>query len=257
MSAAEPILIRSLSKSFGKKKVLRSVDLLVPRGTTTALLGRNGAGKTTLLRILAGLLPRNGGEVRVAGIDPGRDPRAVKEVTGYVPDTLRFHPRWRVRDAVDLVRSARRKRWDESEAKRLADLFALHEAHHIETLSKGARAKLSLLLALAHRPKVVFLDEPASGLDPLARKEILSSLVDIMDREGTAILISTHRLDDVERLAERVAFLKDGEVAVEGVTEELRAGGGVTGAMVDHPGLAELYAALLADLKEEVPSCVA
>jgi len=137
------------------------------------------------------------------------------------------------------------------------DAFELIPTDRIGDLSKGARAKLSLLLALAHRPEVVLLDEPASGLDPVSRKEVLGSLLDIMEREGTAILISTHRLDDVERLAERVAFLKDGEIVVEGVTEELRAGRGVPEASLEHPGLAELYTALLDSERQEVPSCVA
>lgn len=257
MQRAEPILIQGLNKRFGRKQVLSSVTLSVPRGVTTALLGRNGAGKTTLLRILAGLLPRNGGAVSVAGIDPGKHSKRVKAVTGYVPDVPVFHPRWRVRDAVDLVMSARRNRWDSEEAKRLQDVYGLAPSDRIQDLSKGARAKLSLLLALAHRPEVVLLDEPASGLDPVSRKEVLGSLIDIMEREGTAILISTHRLDDVERLAERVAFLKDGEIVVEGVTEELRAGRGVPEASLEHPGLAELYTALLDSERQEVPSCVA
>jgi ABC-2 type transport system ATP-binding protein len=257
MQRTDPILIHGLSKRFGRKQVLSSVTLSVPRGVTTALLGRNGAGKTTILRILAGLLPRNRGVVSVAGIDPKKHAKRVKAVTGYVPDVPVFHPRWRVRDAVGLVRSARRKRWDADEAKRLMDAFELIPADRIGDLSKGARAKLSLLLALAHRPEVVLLDEPASGLDPVSRKEVLGSLVDIMEREGTAILISTHRLDDVERLAERVAFLKDGQIVVEGVTEELRAGRGVPEAYLNHPGLSELYSALLDSEHKKVPSCVA
>ena len=262
MPPVEPIRIEGLSKRYGRKRILEEVTLSVPPGVTTALLGRNGAGKTTILRILAGLLPRNGGAVSVAGIDPGKHAKRVKAVTGYVPDVPVFHPRWRVRDAIGLVRSARKRRWDDAEAKRLRDAFDLAPASRIGDLSKGARAKLSLLLALAHRPEVVLLDEPASGLDPLSRKEVLGSLVDIMEREGTAILISTHRLDDVERLAERVAFLKDGEIVVEGVTEELRAGRGVPEAILEHPGLAELYSALLdgeheKNEKKEASSCVA
>ncbi len=257
MSTAEPITIQGLKKRYGKKQVLTGVTLSVPRGVTTALLGRNGAGKTTILRILAGLLPRNGGEVSVAGLDPWKQAIRVKAITGYVPDAPMFHPRWRVRDAMSLVKSARRRSWDEREARRLAETFQLAGSDRIGALSKGARAKLSLLLALSHHPEVVLLDEPASGLDPLSRKEVLGTLVEIMEREGAAILISTHRLDDVERLAERVAFLKGGEIVAEGLTEELRTGRGIPEAQLEHPGLTELYAALLdrEQEKREVQPC--
>lgn len=207
---------------FGRRTVLDEVALTVPAGSTTALLGRNGAGKSTLIRILTGLLPRTAGRVSVLGLDPGRHARAVKARIGYVPETSAFHPRWRVSHAIELTRGLRGRAWDRDEERRLLDVFCLPARERIDRLSKGARAKLALLLALAHRPPVVILDEPASGLDPVVKREVLATLVDAISSEGRTVLLSSHLIEDVERLADRVAFLGEGRILLEGGAEEVR-----------------------------------
>jgi ABC-2 type transport system ATP-binding protein len=216
------ITASGLQKRYGRKRVLDSLDLFVPAGSTTALLGKNGAGKSTLLKILTGFMPRNEGRVSVLGLDPAKRMLAVKERIGYVPDTASINPRWRVRDAIGLVRAIRRKRWDRAEERRLIDLFALPGRAKIGTLSKGERAKLALLLALGHRPELLVLDEPASGLDPVVRRQVLTTLVDAIHEEGRTVLMASHRMDDVERLADRVAFLRAGRIVLAGETEEIR-----------------------------------
>jgi len=222
MSEMDPITLIEVTKRFGKKRVLTGLDLTIPRGSVTALLGRNGAGKSTLLQMLTGLMPRDGGEIRVLGMDPWREQRAVKAAVGYVAETTAFHPRWRVRDAIDLVRSLRKKRWSREEEWRLIDAFELPLGQKIGSLSKGYRAKLALLLALCHRPELILLDEPASGLDPIVKREVLGSLVDTITEEGRTVLLSSHQMEDVERLADRVAFLAGGKIVLEGETEEIR-----------------------------------
>jgi len=222
MSESDPITLIEVTKTFGRNQVLRGLDLTVPRGSVTALLGRNGAGKSTLLKMLTGLMPRDGGEIRVMGMDPWREQKAVKAAVGYVAETTAFHPRWRVRDAIDLVRALRRKQWSREEEWRLIDAFELPLGQKIGRLSKGYRAKLALLLALAHRPETILLDEPASGLDPIVKREVLTSLVDTITEEGRTVLLSSHQMEDVERLADRVAFLAGGKIVLTGETEEIR-----------------------------------
>jgi ABC-2 type transport system ATP-binding protein len=223
MNDDDPIVLAEVDKRYGRKKpVLRHLDLRVPAGSTTALLGRNGVGKSTLLKILAGLHPLDGGVARVLGMDPWRQGLAVKAKIGFVPETTAFHPKWRVGDAIELVRSIRKGAWDRDEERRLLGVFDLPERERIGALSKGYRAKLALLLALGHHPAVILLDEPASGLDPVVRREVLASLVDAIHGEGRTVLLSSHVMTDVERLSDRVAFLAGGRIVLEGETEEVR-----------------------------------
>lgn len=239
------IRVRGLGKRYGRKRVLAGLDLVVPRGAVTAVLGPNGAGKSTLLAILAGMLPRDGGDVSVLGRDPARDPLGVKARVGVVPEDPGFHQRWRVRDAIGLARGLRGKAWDRTEEARLLDAVALPLAARIGELSKGMRAKLALLLALGHRPALVLLDEPASGLDPVVRREVLGAMVDAIAEQGRTVILSTHRMDDVERLADRVAFLDGGRIVREGPVEEVRGAG---------PGnLEDLYLDLLGREREATP----
>jgi len=223
MPDQDPIVLVEVEKRYGRKRVLSGLDLRVPKGGATALLGRNGAGKSTLLKILAGLLPRDGGEARMMGIDPGRKPKAVKARIGYVAESTPFHPRWRVKDAIGLVKAIRKRTWDREEEARLVDAFSLPLRAKIGSLSKGYRAKLALLLALGHKPETILLDEPAGGLDPVVRREVLASLVDTITEEGRTLLFSSHLMEDVERLSDRIAFLAGGKIILEGDAESIRA----------------------------------
>jgi ABC-2 type transport system ATP-binding protein len=225
MERSDPIRVVGLEKRYGRKLVLTGLDLTVPEGSTTALLGRNGAGKSTFIQILTGLLPRNAGAVHVLGLDPARRATAVKARVGYVPEVTPFHPRWRVAHALELSRAFRKRTWDRREEARLLEVFGLSPRERIGSLSKGYRAKLALLLALAHRPRLLLLDEPASGLDPVVRREVLASLVDAIHGEGRTVLLSSHLMEDVERLADRVAFLSGGRIVLEGEAEEVRSRG--------------------------------
>jgi ABC-2 type transport system ATP-binding protein len=244
MPAADAITIRDAAAGYGRRAILDGLSLAVPEGSVTALLGRNGAGKSTLFRLLLGLLPRRRGEVFVLGLDPARAALAVKERTGFVPESADLNPRFRVRDVIALVRGLRRRRWDDAEERRLAAVFDLPPRTRIGALSKGMKAKLTLLLALAPRPDLLLLDEPASGLDPVVRREVLSALVDEIAREGRTVLMASHRMDDVERLADRVAFLDGGRIVRAGPVEAVRAEAG---------NLEGVFMSLLSESKEVVP----
>ena len=218
----EPLVkLRGVTKWYGAQQVLRDVDLEVPAGSVTALLARNGAGKSTLMRILAGLVPRDGGEAQVLGRDV-EDLDPVRERIAWVTDASSASPASRVRDELTLARGIRGARWNEERARELLARFELPLEKRLGALSKGMQTRLRLILALACDPELLLLDEPALGLDMFARHDLLEAMIELAAGEGRAILCATHLLDDVERVCDRVVFLRDGAVPVQGEVEELR-----------------------------------
>lgn len=220
---SEPILVtRGLAARYGRRRVLDGVDLELEAGTVTALVGCNGAGKTTLLSVLAGVLPRDGGEVRVLGLDPRRRGTELRAAVGWMPDRLAF-PRWmRVEDSLRLAEPFY-PTWSRSEERRLLELLGLDRRARLSALSKGERNKHALLLALAHEPRLLLLDEPFAGLDPAARREVLGALLQSLREAGRTVLLSSHSLADLERAADRLALLQDGRIRRQGELERLRA----------------------------------
>ena len=219
---------RGLAVRFGRKRVLEGLNLDVPSGSVTALVGPNGAGKSTLLRILVGALVPNGGRASVLGLDPAREGPRVRARAGYVPDRFEV-PRWmRGRDWLRFLARFYAS-WSVDEEQRLLGLLQLDPSDKIADLSKGARAKLALVAALAHRPKLLLLDEPFSGLDVSARDAIATAIFGHLREESRTVLFVSHSLSDVERLADRIAILEGGRVVRAGELETVAraAGGGV------------------------------
>lgn len=218
------ISVRGLAAGFGRRSVLEGLELEVGAGMVTALLGRNGAGKTTLVRVLAGLHPRRAGSVSVLGIDPERRGAAVRAAIGHVADCEQL-PGWiRVGEALRF-RSAFYSSWDRALEGRLLEQFGLDRAAPVASLSRGAREKLALVGALAHRPRLLLLDEPFAGLDAAARRDVLAAVVaHLADTGGSALLVS-HAAAEVERLADRIAILDGGRIAWEGDLDEARRSG--------------------------------
>jgi len=219
---------RGLAVRFGCKRVLEGLNLDVPSGSVTALVGPNGAGKSTLLRILVGALVPNGGRASVLGLDPAREGPRVRARAGYVPDRFEV-PRWmRGRDWLRFLARFYAS-WSVDEEQRLLGLLQLDPSDKIADLSKGARAKLALIAALAHRPKLLLLDEPFSGLDVSARDAIATAIFGHLREESRTVLFVSHSLSDVERLADRIAILEGGRVVRAGELETVAraAGGGV------------------------------
>lgn len=235
---APAVEARGLRFRWGRKPVLDGVDLRVERGEAVALVGANGAGKTTLLQLVGAIEPLRGrrskrGELRVLGIDPKRRGGRVRASVGYVSDHTELPRGMRIRDHFQLV-GALHPLWSDAEAKRWLDAFGLDpEARHAD-LSKGQRMLESLAAALALRPPLLLLDEPFAGLDPVARRRVADGLIEHMCAGDRSVLLSSHQTDDIERCADRVAFLEDGRIAEVATIEELRAreGGGVEAAMV-------------------------
>lgn len=214
------VKLQGVTKWFGEQQVLRGVDLEVPPGSVTALLARNGAGKSTLMRILAGLVARDGGEAEVLGRDP-EDLDPVRDRLVWVTDSTNASPASCVQDELELV-SGLRGRWNPELARDLLARFELPLHKPIGALSKGMQTRLRLILALAAEPDLLLLDEPALGLDLFARHDLLEAMIEVAQSASRAIVCATHLLDDVERVADRVVFLREGTAPVQGEVEALR-----------------------------------
>ena len=212
----------NVRRSYRKgEPVLDGVSFALGAGEVVGLLGRNGAGKTTLIRIAMGMLEPGDGSVRVFGLDPRRDPVEVKRRIGYVAEDQILPSFLRVADVLDLHRRLFPK-WDDRRERELRERFGLARSACIKTLSKGQARQVQLLCAVCHEPELLLLDEPAGGLDPLARREFLETSIQLLNEAGTTILFSSHYMSDVERLAARVVMLHDGRVLLDNELDELR-----------------------------------
>jgi ABC-2 type transport system ATP-binding protein len=209
-------------KRFGRNEVLAGVDLRVPAGKTYAFLGRNGAGKTTTIRTLMGLLAPDAGAVRVQGVDPRADAMAIRRSVGYLAEDQQMWGWMKVSEILGFM-APFYPTWDWDLAKDLLDRFALAGGTKIKHLSKGQNVRLGLLLALSHKPKLVILDDPALGLDPIMRKEFLRDVVThLQGTEGVTVFFSSHLLYEVEPVADVVGILDGGKMVCEAETEVLR-----------------------------------
>ena len=217
----DPVVeVTALSHRFGRKKVLDGVELAVPRGSVTALLGQNGEGKTTLLRLLIGWLPPKRGRISVLGMDPARRGPDVRRAVGYVPHELPL-PKWmRVADYFRFLEPFYPS-WNRDEEARLLERLELDPKAKVKTLSKGQKAKHALIAALAHEPELLLLDEPFSGLDPLVRHDVLTAVLGHLRDDGRTVLVVSHSLVDVERIADRLAFMEGGRITMSGDLEEI------------------------------------
>ena len=215
------IEVENLSRSYRRKDALKQVTLRVPKGCVFGLVGENGAGKTTLIKHVLGALKPQQGRVRVFGKDPVRDPVGVLADVGHLSED-REMPTWmRIRELLRYIR-AFYPNWDVNYAEELREMFRLDPAAKVKHLSRGERALAGLLIALAHRPKLLVLDEPSSGLDPLVRRDILGAIVRTVADEGRTVFFSSHLLDEVERVADRVAMVADGEVVLSGSLDVIK-----------------------------------
>ncbi len=211
--AAAGVAARGVRRSFGRVEALRGVDLTAPYGEVTALVGPNGSGKTTLLLVLATLLQADGGGVEVAGFDPVTDPGSVRARVGWMPDVFGTYEQLSVREYLTFFGQAYRLPAAEIRT-RVGELLALvdlesHAGEPVRVLSRGQKQRLGVARALVHRPEVLLLDEPAAGLDPRARVQ-LRRLLRTLAADGTAVLVSSHILSELEEIADRVVVMDRG-----------------------------------------------
>jgi ABC-2 type transport system ATP-binding protein len=249
MSAIE---LRDVSKRFEAVQSLDALTLSVEAGSVFGYLGPNGAGKTTTLRVLLGLVRPDAGHVRVLGLDPRVEPARVRAELGVLLENdglydrltawhnLEFHARIRRLEGAALARRV-------EELLRACGLWERRN-DRVAVFSKGMRQKLAVARALLHRPRLVLLDEPFTGLDPVAASELRGSIVDLARGQGTTVLLTTHDLAHVEKCCDRIAVLRSGRVIAAGTLEELRGGRTDVEVAVAGDGLNE---AVLAAMKED------
>ncbi|MES4888959.1 ATP-binding cassette domain-containing protein [Streptomyces sp. NPDC096012] len=219
-------LARTFRTKTGPVAAVRCVDLTVREGEILGLLGPNGAGKTTTLRMLTTLLKPTGGAATVAGHDLATDPVGVRRASGYVAQSGGVDPHITVRE--ELVTQGRMYRLPKAEAvRRAAELARELDLTHLldrrtGALSGGQRRRLDLAMALTHRPKVLFLDEPTTGLDPGSRADLWDLVRRLRDTYGTTVFLTTHYLDEADALADRLVIVDGGVVAAEGTPSALK-----------------------------------
>jgi ABC-2 type transport system ATP-binding protein len=215
------IELDGVCKSFGRNQVLRGMTLRVERGKTFAFLGRNASGKTTTIRMLLGLLARDEGSIRVLSFDPQREPLEVRRSVGYLAEDQTMWGWMRVEEILRFV-APFYTTWDHDLALKYVRDFELPPRTKIKHLSKGQNVRLGLVLALAHRPELVILDDPAIGLDPIMRKQFNRDLITHLQGEGRTVFYSSHLLYEVEPVADEVAILDRGRIVRQADTEALR-----------------------------------
>lgn len=220
MSPVDSVLsVRSLTKRYDDFE-LSEVSFEIPKGYIMGLVGPNGAGKTTTLKSILGLLRRDGGEIRLAGIDPAQDGAKARAGIGFVHDDPSFPRHLTLRQIARLV-GRFYENWQESVFARLADAFGLALQKRFGTLSRGSKMRFALALALSHRATLILLDEPTAGLDPVFRRDLLDLLQEQLQHEETSILFSTHITSDLDRIADYITLLQEGRVVFSESKEQI------------------------------------
>jgi len=214
------ITVGQLTKTYGRRTGVVALDLHVGAGSVFGFLGPNGSGKTTTMRVLMGLLKATSGTARIFGLDCWRDSHLIKADVGYLPGDLRLYPWLTCHGALRIMASVRHQDLA-PHGHELADDFGLEVDVPVRKMSHGMRQKLGLILALAHHPKLLILDEPTTALDPLMQEKLFSRLRSMTD-QGHTVFLSSHTLSEVDRLCDRVAILREGRLVVDEPIETFR-----------------------------------
>ncbi len=215
------VVTEQLTKRYGRRVGVQELSLSVPEGTVFGFLGPNGSGKTTTIRVLMGLLRATGGTANVFGRDCWRESHRIKSEVGYLSGDLRLYPWLTCKSALRIFELTRRRHLT-AEGDELASKFGLEPDVRVRSMSRGMRQKLGLILALAHRPKLLILDEPTASLDPLMQETLYKHLRNLASN-GHTIFFSSHTLKEVEDLCDRVAILREGRLVADETLEDLRA----------------------------------
>jgi len=211
------VIAENLCKSYLTKKALQGTDLTIKPGKIVGLLGPNGSGKTTFLKIAAGILHPSSGQILIDGQKPGV---YTKSIVSYLPDTDYLFKWMKIKDSVQYFKDFYGD-FNEKTAAELLDFMKLDANSSVNSLSKGMKEKLKLTLVLSRKAKLYILDEPLGGVDPTAREKILDAISNNFS-ENSSMLITTHLVNDIERIFDEVAFISSGEIVLQGNAEELR-----------------------------------
>lgn len=235
MGTSTPLVeVKNLSRRFGKHMALDGVDFSITEGRVYGLVGANGAGKTTLLKHIMGLLRPQSGTVRVFGYDPVTHPIEVLQRVGYLSEH-REMPEWmRISELLRYLQ-AYHPNWDMAYANELIETFSLDPKKKISELSQGMRAQTGLIAALAHRPKLLLLDEPSNGLDAVIRLDIIDAIIRTIAEEGRSVIFSSHLLGEMERTSDHVTMIHEGKVSFEGDLDHIKESHRFTDVSFTHP----------------------
>jgi ABC-2 type transport system ATP-binding protein len=214
--------LQDITHRFGKTLALDGLNLAVPEGEIYGFLGRNGAGKTTTLRVLMGLVPPDAGRIVLFGEDVRKVPVRLKQRIGFVPQEPHFYP-WMTAQQLGRFVGDFYPTWDVAEFDRLLRRLDIPRDRKAAAMSGGTRTKLSLALAFAARPPLLLLDEPTTGLDPVARREFNDQLLELQREQGTTVMFSSHLVGEVEQVAHAVGIIQAGSMRFEGTVASLRA----------------------------------
>ncbi len=215
------IVMENLAVSYGAKQVLKGLSLEVPTGSIFGFLGANGAGKTTTIKTLLGFRPPNGGSARVLGYDVVRSRVEICARVGYVSEVNSLYEVLNVPQICTFCRDTQR-RWNQGVVDGYLKLFELPTNKRIGHFSKGMKSQLALCLALGNDPDLLILDEPTTGLDPVARQVFLNTLVSDVAAAGKTVFFSSHLLSEIEAIADRVAVIRDGKIVLSNELDTLR-----------------------------------
>lgn len=216
-----PIEVRGLTKSYRNKNAVDGIDFAIEPGTIFAYLGPNGAGKTTTIQCLTDIQRPTAGEARLFGVDSRKLGSEEFQRIGYVSENQKLHEWMTVQQLLDYCRPLYPS-WDEPFCQQLLAQFELPRDQKIKSLSRGMKMKASLVSSLAYRPEILILDEPFSGLDPVVREDFIEGVLELTAGGDWTIFISSHDIDDVERLADRVAILDEGKIILDESADSLR-----------------------------------
>ncbi|MCU1260052.1 MAG: transporter related [Bryobacterales bacterium] len=220
MNTQSPIFVQDLHKQYGSFEAVKGIDFEVREGEVFALLGPNGAGKTSTVEILEGIRAKTSGEVRVLGFDPDRQKQHLKDRIGVCLQATNLPEKITVKEALNLFASFYTKTVDGDALLKRLQLWEKRDSGY-GTLSGGQKQRLALALALINDPQMLFLDEPSTGLDPQARLEI-RALIEELRKESRTILMTTHYIEEAERLCDRVAIVDSGKIIAMGTPRELQ-----------------------------------
>jgi ABC-2 type transport system ATP-binding protein len=222
MSGGDAVATYEVSKRYGRETALDRVNLRVPDGAVYVLVGANGAGKSTTLKVLMNLERADTGTAEILGLDTVRRGPEARAQVGYVPERPDHGYRWMTCGALLGHVASYYLAWDRAYADRLSLAFGLRLHRKVGTLSKGESRRLQLLLALAHRPPVLLLDEPTDGLDPVVRSRTLSLLAEHLADSPTTVLVATHHVHELESLADHVGVLRSGRLVAQMSRDDLQ-----------------------------------
>ncbi|NMO94747.1 ABC transporter ATP-binding protein [Paenibacillus lemnae] len=216
---------QGISKLYGSKAGVQDLSMEVKQGEVFGFIGPNGAGKSTTIRMMMQLLRPTEGSLHVLGEELNREKPELRRRIGYLPSEITLYPQMTGKQAIELTGKAYGLKPQQTPALEYAERLQWNPDQKIKSYSLGNRKKLGIILALLHRPELLILDEPTSGLDPLMQRELFNMLRELNQSEGMTVFFSTHVLSEVEKVCERVAFIKDGRLLRVNRLEELSLGG--------------------------------